>query len=1129
MTFGQVTPFLPFAVVIGCIPLAPSALSSYPRKGVVFFFSSTTPFLFVISSLLLLSFVALSLFALFIILRCFFKHCASSLTPTTDCDATFSFEHQALSFYLPPRQFYPSKTLFVYQLHCYIDEVESIIAMSKGIVYWYKCDHLVYHPDKDAENHKKTKLTVEKIAAICELCYGSIRAILENRPAPECVPEPLTADVLAKRFNTDPSAKGFIGLIQRFYARGNHKRFNQPGSDGKDKAGDMLVERVENNVQNPQIAFTTASYPFPEPSCNIPGHEFDIALQRMANDDYACDVPNPNEETIVMVAAIRTGDGTDDGMEDDPVVGVDTMYMMEDIVADMELHAAPNVDVTNEWDAPFNSLNDSDGLNSSYRDVPESVSMEQDQAIVGVDQVTNDTQQPQASMQTGSQSAVPTPVDNDMQSTFDMENTMQATYSNLDFPGTQREPSPMMDTMGETMFDPEHPDPHIQQSTMDINEPNASKFANTGHLVNPCQSFPTGSMHPSAYTLSRFPGGPTRTFPGGAGLVVPSSQPFHPSYYPTTQFGNFPTNTTATSATAGQAFPYLQGPSSFFHNPPARANPSQYYPQNPPLSNANMSSTRSDEEKTQSKPVVQDATSSTPRRFIGPETPPGLRERQRQQEHRPMDPLEALYHQSAQMASSLQASPSIQPTGPSRLRARLSERRPQFGDLPSMNLWSPLYDHITQAAANSQIPLDDRTRNFLAQLRQMSELEAHYERTGFGMRHASNTGTNEGQTVNPHGQRPMGNTSYNQGQRGATSSDQAPTTTSQSQMGTTRYPSVSRMPGDDYDPEKDETEMDTTPFPPVPSTPKNNNTSDQTMTGQSSQPMEQTPQTTTMTSRFQAFSQNQRPQHQFPDRHAPPGPPHTWAEQHGGPSQEPVPQDEINWNSRYEVMLGTIRNDVAPHARAFANQDMNVVRLRGLDPGNYYNQVPSSSEQAQGNTGSGATISHSGPLTGRTESAFASTSAPGSGAAGSPGTSPLSRTWDMSGQVSATPARRRPPTSLRLIDENGRHILTTVPPSSLGLTAEQVAAIIANPPYLERPSNEPRRILRLGGQSREQSELDADRHFAAQLQRWEAAQAQARTQAQVPAPTPAQGQDQGQDPKRCKKTTDKGKGRAKPE
>lgn len=147
---------------------------------------------------------------------------------------------------------------------------------------WYNCDHLVYIniscPNKDTEGHKNRELICDIKLELCPICVQPETAAINYVKSML-----LTGFQLADILNADPFGPGFMGMVARFYSRGDHKHFNQPGPDGSDPEGQALVQRIDAMVQRLRSKYGTATFPLPEKFAkDIPGHAFDVALNEIA-------------------------------------------------------------------------------------------------------------------------------------------------------------------------------------------------------------------------------------------------------------------------------------------------------------------------------------------------------------------------------------------------------------------------------------------------------------------------------------------------------------------------------------------------------------------------------------------------------------------------------------------------------------------------------------------------------------------------------------------------------------------------------------------------------------------------------------------------------------------------------
>lgn len=170
--------------------------------------------------------------------------------------------------------------------------------MCKPIVLWYTCGHLLYNvdecPDKDTDGHERHETTADCSTEMCPVCPKPDSYVVDYLKSTL-----LTATQLAGILDADAASTGFLAMIARFYARGDHKHFNQPGPPGADVEGEALVRNLEEKVQNLRAMYGTAALPLPgKVGEKIPGYAFDIALNDLAGDSADTTSLDMNGESV---------------------------------------------------------------------------------------------------------------------------------------------------------------------------------------------------------------------------------------------------------------------------------------------------------------------------------------------------------------------------------------------------------------------------------------------------------------------------------------------------------------------------------------------------------------------------------------------------------------------------------------------------------------------------------------------------------------------------------------------------------------------------------------------------------------------------------------------------------------
>ncbi|GFF31849.1 hypothetical protein IFM58399_03017 [Aspergillus lentulus] len=122
-------------------------------------------------------------------------------------------------------------------------------------IFWHNCDHLIPMtltcPFQDLPSHATEPTSTALLGEPCPLCrqaYSPSKQILTTHQSL------LTAQTLASILNVSVAQPGFLDMVARFFARGDHKRFDQPGPeravyDQSDGYLDALAEESRLAVQ----------------------------------------------------------------------------------------------------------------------------------------------------------------------------------------------------------------------------------------------------------------------------------------------------------------------------------------------------------------------------------------------------------------------------------------------------------------------------------------------------------------------------------------------------------------------------------------------------------------------------------------------------------------------------------------------------------------------------------------------------------------------------------------------------------------------------------------------------------------------------------------------------------------
>ncbi|RJE21601.1 hypothetical protein PHISCL_06061 [Aspergillus sclerotialis] len=794
--------------------------------------------------------------------------------------------------------------------------------------------------------------------------------------------------------------------------------------------------------------------------------------------------PNRNEEKAHKVAAIRTLDGTnsDDDMEDANLqaIGEATMHMMEDIEADAQAHQQSNEDGPGEWETLLNSLHEPVGFDFQSPELPASSSMEINQNTAAVnhqspeslfpsnmetDQTTVDSnfqssqlpgshdmglehntfdmyqgdnnmqhnmQQSQDNMQIGSTSAFPAAMDYQMQSNPEAT-TMQAAYASLDFPTVQRQRSNTMVRVGtgEPMMLGTFPNTQKQRpnTTVDVGmgQPMLGSFANAQQWPNTTLNAVMGEpMRSSSSNDQQMPNIPVDV---GIGEPMPGVLPNGPLRRRRRRVRHVP----------GE--PML----GIFADPPQMQGSFPNQPQMQQSTATSASIGYAGNSMQGSSMGTMNTGTSVAASFPGghvPNSPMGSASLRAQPRHplsfipfsdltfyppssfpRPED-LPAYF----QLLSS--ATPNLS-AEPANLQTSSAFNPPQSSGLAYSQQQFPFTQNASGAnppQSNTQCPAVTNAR--------MNSTSGSDDGSGQASQGALPHASNNYFVPPPL---PSANPFFSllavrQSSREASSEPQNPND-DQGQTGITSH----------------------------------NQGPTNGMVQQSSQPMEHGPQPPMSTSNAQASVR---------DPYAPPGPPVTWLEQLGGPSQER--ESHIRWRSAYEENLGRIRNDLPIHG-----------------PGRSHGFTTSGpSTGGQGNMGLGANATQSGfPF-------------PTIGSARSQEARQLSMTWDMSGHVSAASPRRSTTgkfSSVRII-HNYSNLPTLASTSTSGPSSSAAPRRPYSPFTLGEPRgpSEPRSssYRYLGGPNRGQTQGSTQGHTQGRTQ----GRTQGQTRARAPASTRAPAQ-----------------------
>ncbi|RHZ50029.1 uncharacterized protein CDV56_103283 [Aspergillus thermomutatus] len=122
-------------------------------------------------------------------------------------------------------------------------------------IFWHNCDHLIPMtltcPFQDLPSHTTEPTSTALLGDPCPLCR---QAYPPNKQTLTTHQSLLTAQTLASILNVSVTQPGFLDMVARFFARGDHKRFDQPGPeraayDQGDGYIDALAEKSRLAVQ----------------------------------------------------------------------------------------------------------------------------------------------------------------------------------------------------------------------------------------------------------------------------------------------------------------------------------------------------------------------------------------------------------------------------------------------------------------------------------------------------------------------------------------------------------------------------------------------------------------------------------------------------------------------------------------------------------------------------------------------------------------------------------------------------------------------------------------------------------------------------------------------------------------
>jgi hypothetical protein len=122
-------------------------------------------------------------------------------------------------------------------------------------IFWHNCDHLIPMtltcPFQGLPSHTTEPTSTALLGEPCPLCRQAYPPSKQTLTTHQSL---LTAQTLASILNVSVVQPGFLDMVARFFARGDHKRFDQPGPekaayDQSDGYLDALAEESRLAVQ----------------------------------------------------------------------------------------------------------------------------------------------------------------------------------------------------------------------------------------------------------------------------------------------------------------------------------------------------------------------------------------------------------------------------------------------------------------------------------------------------------------------------------------------------------------------------------------------------------------------------------------------------------------------------------------------------------------------------------------------------------------------------------------------------------------------------------------------------------------------------------------------------------------
>ncbi|KAH1277864.1 hypothetical protein KXW98_002946 [Aspergillus fumigatus] len=122
-------------------------------------------------------------------------------------------------------------------------------------IFWHNCNHLIPMtltcPFQDLPSHTTEPTSTAILGEPCPLCRQAYPPCKQTLTTHQGL---LTAETLASILNVSVAQPGFLDMVARFFARGDHKRFDQPGPeraayDQSDGYLDALAEESRRAVQ----------------------------------------------------------------------------------------------------------------------------------------------------------------------------------------------------------------------------------------------------------------------------------------------------------------------------------------------------------------------------------------------------------------------------------------------------------------------------------------------------------------------------------------------------------------------------------------------------------------------------------------------------------------------------------------------------------------------------------------------------------------------------------------------------------------------------------------------------------------------------------------------------------------